>query len=76
MFAFRCPTKVAVTIRGAMATLRTANPQGMKTPMPVFLLEALKLRLKLMENMRPVQVRSAIKALDRVLDESYGHVER
>lgn len=76
LVTFRCPTQVAVVIRGALATLRTANPQGMKTPNPVFLIEALKLRLKLLENMRPVPVRAGIKALDRVLDASYGHVER
>ncbi len=73
MVTLRCPVGVAAAITGALTALKLTGPEYRDVPIPVFVMEGLKLLLLTKENQNR-SARSKIKALDKALAENYAYL--
>jgi hypothetical protein len=73
LMVIRVPIRVHDILVAAIVTIKMVE-QDVRMPTPMVLIEALKARLRQLENRRPRDVERALKNLDRAL-ESYEHVE-
>jgi hypothetical protein len=74
LLTFRVPVEVAVSLKSVLSAIRLVT-QERDTPAPVFLIDALRARLKQLGNRQPETIAKANRSLDRAMTH-YDHVER
>jgi len=71
--SFRVPLEVAAVIGNAIATIKVAGQQT-HSPSPVIILDALKARLKQLNNRLPDQASRAVARIDKAM-QHYEYLE-